>query len=100
MQGFWARLFGRTPEPEPRGSSSVAKERLQFILIHDRVRLPPERMDAMKQEILAVLRKYIDVEGDNVEIALQKRDHNSMLIAEVPFIKPVAAPAPDDQDDA
>jgi cell division topological specificity factor len=97
MAGFWSRLFGRTREAEVRGSSDVARERLQFILIHDRIHLPPERMDMMKQEILAVLRKYIDVEGDNLDIALQKRDKN-MLVAEVPFNKPVQHDDVDDDD--
>ncbi|MFN8528126.1 MAG: cell division topological specificity factor MinE [Anaerolineae bacterium] len=100
MAGFWSRLFGKTREVELRGSSDVARERLQFILIHDRIHLPPERMDMMKQEILAVLRKYIDVEGDNLDIALQKRDKNSLLVAEVPFNKAVQQDDPDDYDPA
>lgn len=101
MAGWLTRLFGRTEPALNQGSSAIARERLQFILIHDRIHLTPERMDMMKQEILAVLRKYIDVDGDNVDIALQKRDNNSLLIAEIPFTKPLSAdtdydPARDD----
>lgn len=88
MQDFLQRLFGRGNIA--RGSASLAKERLQFVLIHDRINLPPEQMEQMKREILAVIAKYVTIEGDNVDIALQNRDRFNLLVAEVPFSKPVA----------
>jgi cell division topological specificity factor len=97
MPGFWERLFGRESDNPNRGSSSRAKERLQFILVHDRIHLPPERMEQMKREILDVISKYVDIDGDNVDIALQKRERSSFLVAEVPFTKP--APYMDDDTD-
>lgn len=71
-----------------KGSGSKAKERLQFILVHDRIHLPPERLEEMKKEILAVISKYVSVDEHNVDIALQKRDRNPLLVAEIPFHKP------------
>jgi septum formation topological specificity factor MinE len=38
MSNFFDRMFGRKSE----GSSSKAKDRLQFVLVHDRINLPPE----------------------------------------------------------
>lgn len=90
MSGFLDRVLGRSS----RGSSATAKERLQFILVHDRINLPPERLQAMKQEILSVISKYVLVDGDKVEVALQQRDQNSLIIAEIPFSKNL------DQDEA
>ncbi len=84
MVSFLDRLMGRAPA---KGSSSKAKERLQFVLVHDRINLPPEQLDAMKQEILAVISKYVSVDATNVDIALQQRDRDSLLVAEVPFKK-------------
>ncbi len=84
MAGFFGRILGRGT----KGSKSTAKERLQFILVHDRINLPPERMTEMKEEILAVISKYVSIDRDNVDIALQKRDRNeNMLIAEIPFAR-------------
>ncbi len=84
MAGFFGRILGRGT----KGSKSTAKERLQFILVHDRINLPPERMNEMKEEILAVISKYVSIDRDNVDIALQKRDRNeNMLIAEIPFAR-------------
>ncbi len=88
MQDFLLRLFGRGGAA--KGSASLAKERLQFVLIHDRINLPPETMEQMKREILAVIAKYITIDGDSVDIALQNRDRLNLLVAEIPFI--TAAP--------
>lgn len=96
MQDFLSRLFGRSAN---RGSGSLAKERLQFVLIHDRINLPPERMEEMKKEILAVIAKYVTIDNDNVDIALQNRDRLNLLVAEVPFVKTVPEPLGDDLDE-
>jgi cell division topological specificity factor len=93
MPGFLDRMLGRSPTKK---SGSMAKERLQFILVHDRINLPPERMEAMKQEILAVISKYVSVDSDNVDIALQKRDRSSLLVAEIPFHKTLEGIEQDD----
>ncbi len=75
-------LFGRSK----LGSGKTAKDRLRFVLQHDRIHLPPERMEEMKREILAVIVKYLVVDQDHVEIDLEQRDRRqSKLIAEVPF---------------
>jgi cell division topological specificity factor len=84
MASFFDWVFGRSGG---RGSGSKAKERLQFILVHDRIHLPPERLEEMKQEILAVIAKYITVDSDHVEIAMQRRERDSLLVAEIPFYK-------------
>lgn len=84
MSGFFDRMLGRTP----KGSSATAKDRLQFVLVHDRINLPPERLREMKEEILAVISKYVSVDRDRVDIALEQRDRNSSrIVAEIPFSK-------------
>lgn len=103
MSGFFDRMLGRGRD----SSAQNAKQRLQFVLVHDRINLPPDRLKEMKEEILAVISKYVSVKGDSIDIALQQRDRNSnMLIAEVPFsqsIQPLteedAAPHTEDAED-
>ncbi|MCU0465406.1 MAG: cell division topological specificity factor MinE [Anaerolineae bacterium] len=100
MASFWDRLFGRTSERE--SSAQAAKRRLQFVLVHDRINLPPDIMAAMKQEILDVISKYVQVNEDSIDIALHPSDGSSLnlLVAEVPFTKSIVAPKPDiDEDD-
>ncbi|GIL12867.1 MAG: cell division topological specificity factor MinE [Chloroflexi bacterium] len=82
MSGFFDWMRGRSAA---KSSGTVAKERLQFVLVHDRINLPPERMEEMKAEILAVISKYVAVDRDNVDIALQQRNRDSLIVAEIPF---------------
>lgn len=95
MSSFFDRLFGK---PAKGGSSAKAKERLQFILVHDRINLPPERLEEMKAEILKVISKYVSVDSDHVDIALQKRERSPYLVAEIPF-QHMAEPPDDDAPD-
>lgn len=81
MTNLLSRLFGRAK----KGSGATAKDRLRFVLQHDRINLPPERMEEMKSEILAVIVKYLVVDKDRVEIDLEQRDRtHSKLTAEIP----------------
>jgi cell division topological specificity factor len=97
MARFFDRMRGRDPKPS---SANTAKERLQLILIHDRINLPPEQLNAMKEEILAVISKYVAVDSERVDIALQQRDRNdNRLVAEIPFSKAQAGTGDLDESD-
>ncbi len=82
MPGLFDRIRGRSSH---KSSSAVAKERLQVILVHDRISLPQEKLQAMKEEILAVISKYVSVRDEDVDIALQHRNRGNLLVAEIPF---------------
>lgn len=94
MVGFFDRMLGRNKEP---GSASRARERLQVVLVHDRINLPPERLQMMKEELVAVISKYVALTDSDVEIALEQRDRNqNWLRAEIPFAKPLDPVDPDE----
>lgn len=93
MANFFDRMLGRNRE----GSASTAKQRLQFVLVHDRINLPPEKLKEMKAEILAVISKYVAVAQEEVDIALQQRDHNNLLVAEIPFSKSLVQDPDEDE---
>jgi cell division topological specificity factor len=89
MSGLFERLFGRnsgTQKPStPSGSGKLAKDRLQMVLVQDRLNLPSDKMEAMKREIIEVISKYVSVDLDKVDFALANRERNGLLIAEIPF---------------
>jgi cell division topological specificity factor len=84
MVGFLDRLFGR--DREDKGSGKVAKDRLQLVLVRDRINLPTEKVQQMEREIIEVISKYVSVDLDNVDFSLSNRDRNGLLVAEIPFI--------------
>ncbi len=69
------------------GSAESAKERLHFVLLHDRINLSPEELERMKAEILEVISRYVAVESDRVDFALEHRRRDNLIVAEVPFSK-------------
>ncbi|MDX1504427.1 MAG: cell division topological specificity factor MinE [Spongiibacter sp.] len=63
-----------------KDSASVAKERLQIIVAHERnQRNQPDYLPKLQQELLEVIRKYVDVDQDQVEVALDNNGNYSVL---------------------
>lgn len=84
MASFFDRMLGRNT----KGSGAVAKDRLRFVLQYDRINIAPEKMEEMKREILAVISKYVAIDSEKVDIALEQRDRqHSKIVAEIPFSK-------------
>ena len=63
MNRFFARLFGKP------SSKDIAKERLQLVLLGDRG-ISTELLAAMKEDIIEVLSKYLEIECDGLAIKL------------------------------
>ena len=65
-------------------SGAVAKERLQVVLIHDRASISPEIMEKIKEEIIGVLSKYMNINRADMEIALENDSDSVALVANIP----------------
>ncbi|MBI5878935.1 MAG: cell division topological specificity factor MinE [Chloroflexi bacterium] len=78
------RLFGRR-EPS---SSAIAKERLQLVLVHDRVKLSPELMETLKSEIIAVISRHVTIDEQSMEIKLTSGRGYQKLTADIPIVGP------------
>jgi len=58
-----------------KNTASIARERLQIIVAHERgKREQPDYLPQLQQEILAVIRKYVSVGDDQVQVQLDKND--------------------------
>jgi cell division topological specificity factor len=82
--GFFKNLSSK---PTPK---EVAKDRLKLILIHDRGEIAPHIIEKIREEILEVISKYIDIQVDDVEISVNKNgdeegENTSALIANIPI---------------
>ena len=74
------KLFG-----EKESSRDTAKRRLQFVLVHDRASVAPEIMDKIREEIIGVISKYMDINRQNMEITLAngEKDNSVALVANI-----------------
>ncbi len=73
------KLFGRKP------SAESAKERLQLVLIHDRTALTPAEMTALKDELLAVISRHVEIDPEAVQIQLEHDGRTQRLLADIPL---------------
>jgi cell division topological specificity factor len=66
-------------------SASTAKERLQLVLVHDRTDLPAGQMENLKNEIIQVISKYVDIDQMQAEIEMEKSGREQRLIMNIPL---------------
>jgi cell division topological specificity factor len=72
------QLFKRRP------TATVARERLQILLAHERASVGQEGLVAiLREEILAVIAKHVPVERDKVRVKVEREGETSMLEIEV-----------------
>lgn len=79
MKQVFDRITGKT------SSASAAKERLQLVLIHDRTDFPPGMMEDLRDEILEVISRHIEVDRESVQINIQQEGRRQFLLAEIPI---------------
>ena len=87
---FLNRLLGRE-----KPSGTLARERLQLVLAHDRSDLNPELLEQMRREILAVVQRYVEIDIDSCDVSLETEDRVTALLANLPIrrARPVPLPA-------
>ncbi len=80
MSSFIERILGRE-----RKSAEKAKERLKLVLIHDRTDLNPGTLDAMKDELITVISRYVSIDPNAVRIEMSQEGREQRLIADIPL---------------
>ncbi len=80
MSSFIDRFLGRD-----RRSADLARERLKMVLIHDRTDLSPGVMDNMKDDLIAVISRYVEIDPRTVRIAMEQEGREQRLIADIPL---------------
>ena len=67
---------------EKKTTASVAKERLQIILAHERSgrgAARPDYLPALQRELMAVISKYVSIKAEDIKVSLERQDNLEVL---------------------
>ena len=80
------RLLDRLSRRSPTKSRQVAKERLKLVLVHDRTDISPTIIAQLKDELIAVISKYVDIDREAVDVQLTQNRRENRLTANIPLL--------------
>ncbi len=69
------------------GAKPRAKERLQIVLMHDRAEISPEMLDNLRQDMIAVITRYMDIDTSKIEMDFDRADRSVAFVANIPVIR-------------
>jgi len=78
--GFLRRLFSKD------SSSDVAKKRLKFALVYDKLEISEEILQKLQSDIVKVVSKYFDIDSEGLELDIRRSNDLSALVVNTPIL--------------
>jgi cell division topological specificity factor len=78
---FLRKLFGGG------GSAEDARERLRLVLIHDRSDISPQLLESLRVDMIAVLKKYMEIDETKIQMDLGREKHSVAFVANIPVLR-------------
>ncbi len=60
-----------------KSTSDIAKDRLKLVLVSDRASCSPEIMERIKNDIIAVLQRYVEIDQQGLDIKITKTESDA-----------------------
>lgn len=74
--------------PDLHTARTDAKNRLKLVLMHDRTQLSPALLEEMRDEMVRVISKYVEIDQSALELNLESDESNTVaLVANIPVLR-------------
>ena len=89
---FFKKVIKKEENKESSNSKDAAKERLHLVLMQDRANVSADFLELMKQEIIEVIKKYIEVDEGAIDVRLTNKENEDgtngapALYANIPIL--------------
>ena len=89
---FFKRKGKKEEKKETSNSRDTAKERLHLVLMQDRANVSADFLELMKQEIIEVIKKYIEIDEGAIDVRLTNKENEDgtngapALYANIPIL--------------
>lgn len=86
------RNLGSKSDKKDNNSKDTAKERLHLVLMQDRANVSADFLDLMRQEIIEVIKKYVDIDESEIDVRMTNKQNEDgsngtpLLYANIPII--------------
>jgi cell division topological specificity factor len=100
MMGWLSKLFH--PEQDDRARREMktfaaetdnssardeARKRLKLVLMHDRTQLSPSLLENMRDELVGVISKYVEIDREALDLSLESESNTIALVANIPVLR-------------
>ena len=75
VMNFFKKLGKKDGQTDGKKNKDEAKERLHLVLMQDRANVSADFLDMMRQEIINVIKKYIDVDENEIDVTLTNKSN-------------------------
>ena len=80
-------FFHQTESTDGEASKNVACNRLKLVLMQDRTNLSPTIMDRMRNELIDLLSKYLELDRELLDLNFEQEDEQMALMLSIPVIR-------------
>ncbi len=72
--------------PRAKSGKKIAEQRLRLVLAHDRANISPGMLAVLKDEIIAVISKHLEIDPEAVTVSFTEDAHETRLVADIPIL--------------
>ena len=80
-------FFHQAENKDRESAKDVACNRLKLVLMQDRTNLSPAIMDRMRQELIDLLSKYLELDKELLDLNFEQEDEQMALMLSIPVIR-------------